>query len=144
MVDDTMGVAMTYALVKIEGIGPTYAEKLKAAGLRRTTAFLDRAKDPKGRKALASETGIDEDRILKWANLADLMRIKGVGEEFSELLEAAGVDTVKELKGRKAENLHARMVEVNAARKLVRQLPSARTVASWIDQAKALPPVLTY
>lgn len=144
MVNGTMGETMSYPLIKLEGIGPTYAEKLKKAGVSRTAAYLERAKDPKGRKALAAETGIDEDRILKWANLADLMRIKGVGEEFSELLEAAGVDTVKELKGRKPENLHARMVEVNTDRKLVRQLPSAKSVAGWVDQAKSLPPVLSY
>lgn len=133
-----------YPIAKIEGIGGTFAGKLAPAGIRTTAALLDKAKDPKGRKALAAETGIDESRILKWANMADLMRIKGVGEEWSELLEAAGVDTVKELKTRRPDNLHARMVEVNAERKLVRQLPSAAAVGRWVEQAKALPPMMTY
>jgi predicted flap endonuclease-1-like 5' DNA nuclease len=131
-------------IATIEGIGPVYAEKLAAVGAKTVEIFLERAKDPKGRKTLAEATGIDESRILKWANKADLMRIKGVGEEYSDLLEAAGVDTVKELKHRKAENLHAKMEEVNAEKKLVRQTPSLKSVTEWIDQAKELPPVLTY
>ncbi|MCX5512192.1 DUF4332 domain-containing protein [Kaistia algarum] len=135
---------MSYPIIDIEGIGPAHAEKLKAAGLATTGALLEAAKDPKGRKALAEKTGIDESRVLKWANMADLMRIKGVAEEYSELLEAAGVDTVKELKTRRADNLTAKMVEVNGAKKLVRQLPSEKQVAEWIEQAKTLPPVLTY
>ena len=135
---------MSYPIIDIEGIGPAYAEKLKAAGISTTDTLLDAAKDPKGRKALAEKTGLDESRILKWANMSDLMRIKGVAEEYSELLEAAGVDTVKELKTRRSDNLHAKMAEVNEARKLVRQLPSEKQVADWVEQAKSLPPVLTY
>lgn len=135
---------MSYPIIDIEGIGPIYAEKLKAAGITTTGGLLDAANDPKGRKALAEKTGLEEARILKWANMADLMRIKGVGEEYSELLEAAGVDTVKELKMRRADNLTARMAEINGTKKLVRQLPSEKQVAEWIEQAKSLPPVLTY
>ncbi|WP_150523024.1 DUF4332 domain-containing protein [Roseibium sediminis] len=135
---------MAYSIIEIEGIGPTYAEKLQAVGIKTTDAYLERAKDPKGRKALAEETGIDDKRILKWANMADLMRIKGVGEEYSELLEAAGVDTVKELKHRKPENLAAKMVEVNEEKKLVRQVPSESQVIKWVEQAKELPPMMTY
>lgn len=135
---------MSYSIIEIEGIGPAYAEKLHAAGIKTTAAYLERAKDPKGRKALAEETGIDDKRILKWANMADLMRISGVGEEYSELLEAAGVDTVKELKHRKPENLAARMKEVNEDKKLVRQVPSESQVVKWVDQAKALEPMMTY
>ncbi|EFO29007.1 molybdenum cofactor biosynthesis protein [Roseibium sp. TrichSKD4] len=135
---------MGYSIIEIEGIGPTYAEKLNASGIKTTDAYLERAKDPKGRKALAEETGIDDKRILKWANMADLMRIKGVGEEYSELLEAAGVDTVKELKHRKPENLAAKMAEVNEEKKLVRQVPSETQVVKWVDQAKELPPMMTY
>ncbi|WP_249695697.1 DUF4332 domain-containing protein [Stappia sp. WLB 29] len=135
---------MSYSIDEIEGIGPAYAEKLQAVGIRTTEAYLERAKDPKGRKALAEETGIDDKRILKWANMADLMRISGVGEEYSELLEAAGVDTVKELKHRVPANLHAKMKEVNEAKKLVRQLPSESAVEKWVAQAKELPPVMTY
>lgn len=131
-------------IATIEGIGPVFAEKLTAAGAKTVEDFLDMAKDPKGRKALAEATGIDEGKILKWANKADLMRLKGVGEEYSDLLEAAGVDTVKELKHRKAENLHAKMEEVNAEKKLVRQTPSLKSVTDWIEQAKTMPAVLTY
>jgi len=134
----------SYPILDIEGIGPQYAEKLKAVGIRTTGKLLDRAKDPKGRKQLAEETGIDEARVLKWANMADLMRIKGVAEEYSELLEAAGVDTVKELKHRNAANLTAKMAEVNAEKKLVRLLPSEKAVTKWIEQAKTLPPTMTY
>lgn len=135
---------MSYPIKDIEGIGPVYAEKLKLAGIATTDGLLEAGKDPKGRKALAGTTGLDESRILKWANMADLMRIKGVAEEYSELLEAAGVDTVKELKTRRADNLFAKMTEINEAKKLVRQLPSEKQVADWIEQAKTLPPVLTY
>ena len=135
---------MSYPIIDIEGIGPVYADKLKAAGLTTTGALLEAAKDPKGRKALAEKTGIEEKRILEWANRADLMRVKGVGEEYSDLLEAAGVDTVKELKTRRADNLTAKMTEINAAKKLVRQLPSEKQVADWIEHAKTLPAVLTY
>lgn len=135
---------MSYSIAEIEGIGPAYAKKLQAAGIRTTDAYLERAKDPKGRKALAEETGIDDKRILKWANMADLMRIKGVGEEYSELLEAAGVDTVKELRNRNAENLAQKMREVNETKKLVRQVPAGSAVADWVEQAKSLPPMMSY
>lgn len=135
---------MSYPVLKIEGIGPKYAKKLKDVGVATTATLLERAKDPKGRKQLAAESGIDETYILKWANMSDLMRIKGVGEEYSELLEVAGVDTVKELRNRRPDNLHAKMAEVNAAKKLVRVLPSPNKVASWVEQAKSLPPVMKY
>ncbi|GGE95404.1 DUF4332 domain-containing protein [Stappia taiwanensis] len=135
---------MSYPIIEIEGIGPVYAEKLTAVGIKTTDDYLERAKDPKGRKALAEETGIDDKRILKWANMADLMRISGVGEEYSELLEAAGVDTVKELKHRNAENLAAKMKEVNEEKKLVRLVPSEKNVVKWVEQAKDLPPMMTY
>ncbi|AXS39893.1 DUF4332 domain-containing protein [Breoghania sp. L-A4] len=134
----------SYPIADIEGIGPAYAAKLSAAGITNTGAYLDRAKDPKGRKALAEETGIEASRILKWANMADLMRIKGVAEEYSELLEAAGVDTVKELRNRNAENLAAKMAEVNETKKLVRLVPSAKSVTDWVEQAKTLEPMMTY
>ncbi|MGQ3672981.1 DUF4332 domain-containing protein [Xanthobacter sp. TB0136] len=135
---------MSYPIINIEGIGAIFAEKLKAVGIQTTAALLDEAKTPKGRRELAEKTGIAEHSILKWANMADLMRIKGVGEEYSELLEAAGVDTVKELKMRNAANLTKAMAEVNATRKLVRALPAETVVARWIEEAKTLPPMLTY
>ncbi|MFD1694911.1 DUF4332 domain-containing protein [Roseibium aestuarii] len=135
---------MSYSISEIEGIGPAYAAKLAEQGIKTTEAYLEKAKDPKGRKALEEATGIDKSRILRWANMADLMRISGVGEEYSELLEAAGVDTVKELKMRKPENLAARMAEVNAERKLVRQVPGEAQVIKWVEQAKSLEPMLSY
>jgi len=135
---------MSYPIIDIEGIGKAFAEKLTAAGIRTTGALLDAAKDPKGRKALAASTGIDESKILNWANKADLMRVKGIGEEYSDLLEAAGVDTVKELRNRRADNLAAKLAEINAAKKLVRQLPSEKQVAGWIENSKGLPSVLSY
>ncbi len=134
----------SYSIIDIEGIGPTYAAKLKGIGIRTTKALLDRAKDPKGRKAVAEEAGLDTSQILKWANMCDLMRIKGVAEEYSELLEAAGVDTVKELRNRNSANLAAKMAEVNADKKLVRLVPSEKTVDKWVEQAKTLPPTMTY
>ncbi|UJX44476.1 DUF4332 domain-containing protein [Xanthobacter sp. YC-JY1] len=135
---------MSYPIIEIEGVGAVYAEKLKTAGITTTEGLLEKAKSPKLRKELAVATGIDESRILKWANMADLMRIKGVGEEYSELLEAAGVDTVKELKTRVPANLTKAMAEANAKRKLVRALPTESMVEKWVAQAKELPPVLTY
>ena len=135
---------MSYPIIDIEGIGPVMAEKLKTAGITNTGALLDAAKTPKDRKALAEKAGIDEKQVLKWANMADLMRIKGVAEEYSELLEAAGVDTVKELKTRNAANLTKAMAEVNEKKKLVRLLPAESQVEKWIAQAKELPSVLTY
>ena len=135
---------MGYKIDEIEGIGPVYKEKLSAAGIATTDDLLDNCDSPKGRKATAEKTGCTEKQLLKWANMADLMRIKGVGEEYSELLEAAGVDTVKELRTRNADNLAAKMEEVNAVKKLTRQVPSAKSVADWVEQAKSLDPRLTY
>jgi predicted flap endonuclease-1-like 5' DNA nuclease len=131
-------------IVDIEGIGPAYAAKLTAIGLKTVEAYLEAAKDPKGRKEIAEKTGISDKLVLAWANKADLFRIKGVGSQLSDLLEAAGVDTVKELKHRNAANLHAKMVEVNAAKNLVNHIPGENQVAAWIEEAKTLPAMLTY
>jgi predicted flap endonuclease-1-like 5' DNA nuclease len=133
-----------YKVEKIEGVGPKFAAMLAKAGIRNTKQLLDRAATRKGRKELAQVTGVDEQLILKWANMSDLMRIKGVGEEFSELLEIAGVDTVKELGKRRPDNLRQAMVDANTKRKLVRQLPSVGQCESWVKQAKELPPVMSY
>lgn len=135
---------MPYPIASIDGVGPQIAVKLKAIGVRTTTTLLEKAKNPRGRKALAAASGIEESKILKFANIADLMRVRGVGEEYSELLEAAGVDTVRELKNRNAANLTRAMSEINAARKLVRLPPSEKIVTKWIAQAKTLPPMMTY
>jgi predicted flap endonuclease-1-like 5' DNA nuclease len=131
-------------IIDVEGIGSKYAEKLQKVGLKTTEALLKAGSTPKGRKELAEKTGIGDALILKWVNHVDLYRIKGVGSEYSELLEAAGVDTIPELAQRKAANLIQKIVEVNAAKKLVRKLPVEKQVADWIEQAKKLPRVITY
>ena len=131
-------------IAEIEGIGPANAEKLVAAGIPSVEKLLEGGSTPKGRKELAAKTGISDTHILKWVNRADLFRVKGVGSEYGDLLEASGVDTVVELAARKAENLAKKMVEVNAAKKLVRQLPSEKQVAAWIEHAKTLPRAVNY
>lgn len=128
----------------IEGVGEKFAAKLSEAGAAHVDELLEKCADPKGRKALSEATGIDTKHLLKWANMADLMRIEGVGPEFAQLLEASGVDTVKELRNRDAGNLSAKMHEVNETKKLTRRVPSEATVGGWVEQAKALDPVLTY
>ena len=135
---------MAYKVIDIEGVGAAYAEKLTAAGVVTTAQLLAKCAAPAGRKALAEETGIPEKFVLKWCNHADLFRVKGVGPQFAELLEAAGVDTVKELAHRNADNLVAKMEEVNAEKKLVRRVPVAKEVQKMVDCAKELPGVLTY
>ena len=128
----------------IEGIGPTYAAKLNAAGVKTTDDLLNAGSLPKGREELAEKTGISATLILEWVNLADLFRIKGVGEEYSDLLEEAGVDTVVELSQRNPENLHAKICEINEEKKLVRRPPTLNNVRSWIEQAKTLPRIVEY
>jgi len=128
----------------IEGIGGTIETKLKANGISSLEALLEAGATSGGRKELAEKSGLSEKQILKWVNHADLIRIKGVGGEYAELLEAAGVDTVPELATRNPENLFAKIVEVNAEKKLVRKLPVERQIAGWISQAKELPRRLTY
>jgi predicted flap endonuclease-1-like 5' DNA nuclease len=131
-------------IIDVEGIGKKYAGTLIKAGVKSTEALLKAGTTPKGRKELAEKTGIGDALILKWVNHVDLYRIKGVGSEYSELLEAAGVDTVPELAQRKAGNLAQKIVEVNATKKLVRKLPVESQIANWIEQAKKLPRVITY
>ncbi|BDC51288.1 hypothetical protein F183_A36040 [Bryobacterales bacterium F-183] len=135
---------LAHSVVEIEGIGPQYGKKLHEAGIRSTEQLLEACKTPKARKALATKTEISEQLILRWANHADLFRIKGVARQFAELLEAAGVDTVKELKSRRAEALSAKMREVNETRKLSKVAPSIPVVKKWIDQAKTLQSKLSY
>ena len=131
-------------LTKVEGIGEAYAQKLQEAGIRTTQALLKKGTSPQGRKEMAQKTGISGILILRWVNRVDLFRIKGVGEEYSDLLEASGVDTVPELAQRNPENLYQKMVAVNQEKKLVRQLPNQAQVSNWIEQAKGLPRVITY
>lgn len=132
------------SLLKIEGVGEVYAQKLKDAGIANTDDLLAKGATPKGRQEIEAKTGISHALILEWVNHVDLFRIKGVGEEYSDLLEAAGVDTVPELAQRKAENLYEKLAQVNEEKKLVRQLPTQAAVAAWIEQAKQLPRVVTY
>jgi predicted flap endonuclease-1-like 5' DNA nuclease len=131
-------------ILKIEGIGKDYQKKLNAVGITTTNGLLKAGATKKGRQDLAEKSGISETLILEWVNLSDLVRIKGIGEEYSDLLEEAGVDTVKELRNRRADNLHQAMLETNAQKKLVRRPPSRSEVESWIAQAKELPPVVSY
>lgn len=131
-------------LEEIEGVGPVYASKLQQAGVPDTDALLSMGSTPKGRKEIATKTGITEDLILEWVNHVDLFRIKGVGEEYADLLEEAGVDTVVELANRRADNLAAKLAAVNEEKKLVRVLPAQNQVGEWIAQAKALPRVIEY
>lgn len=131
-------------IIEIEGIGEAMAAKLTAAGITTTDGLLAACATAANRKELAAKTGLDASRLLGWANRADLFRVKGIGTQYSDLLEAAGVDTVPELAQRKPENLHAKMVEVNAAKKLVRQLPTLRSVEAWVAQAKELPRMIGY
>ena len=128
----------------IEGIGLAYAEKLHAAGIRSVDALLRAGATPAGRKDLAEKTGISHEHILDWVNRADLMRVRGVGEEYSDLLERAGVDTVRELAQRNADNLYEKMLEVNAEKRLVRRPPTRDMVARWVEQAKTLEKVVFY
>ena len=132
------------SLVKIEGIGEKYATKLKMVGISTTDTLLERGRTPKGREEIAKKSGITKTLILEWVNLADLFRIKGVGEEYSDLLEEAGVDTVVELAQRNPDNLYQSVVEVNQKKKLVRKLPTQGQVKDWVKQAKKLPRVLEY
>lgn len=135
---------MAYKIIDIEGIGEVYSKKLIEAGINTVDDLLEKCAKPAGRKELAEASGISAKLILTWTNHADLMRINGVGPQFSELLEAAGVDTVKEFRHRKAENLVAKMIEINEQKNLVNRVPSVTEVQKMIDQAKELPPMMEY
>ncbi len=131
-------------VIDIEGIGPAYAAKLTAAGIRTTGALLKEGATPEGRRQIAERAGVGHESVLEWVNRADLFRIKGVGGQYSDLLEKAGVDTVVELSKRVAGNLVSRMAEVNQAKNLVNKLPGEKQIKNWIDQAKKLPRVVSY
>ncbi|MBQ1582772.1 MAG: DUF4332 domain-containing protein [Prevotella sp.] len=135
---------MAYKIIDVEGIGEVYSKKLIEAGINTVDDLLEKCAKPAGRKELAEASGISAKLILTWTNHADLMRINGVGPQFSELLEAAGVDTVKEFRHRKAENLVAKMIEINEQKNLVNRVPSVTEVQKMIDQAKELPPMMEY
>lgn len=133
-----------YKIEEIEGIGPVMGEKLREAGVTNTDKLLENTLTPKQRKDLAEATGISSKLILRFANMADLFRINGVGKEYAELLEKAGVDTVPELAQRNAANLTERMEEVNEEFNLVRRTPPLSSVEKWVEEAKTLPRALTY
>jgi len=131
-------------IVDVEGIGPAFAAKLQKAGVQTTDDLLKMGGKPKGRQELEKATGISAAKILEWANHVDLYRIEGIGSEYSDLLEEAGVDTVVELAQRVPANLAAKLAEINAKKKLVRRVPGEVTVAAWVKQAKKLPRVIEY
>jgi len=131
-------------LAEIEGIGAVYAGKLQTAGVRSVEALLASGATSEGRQALEEKTGIGHKLILEWVNLADLMRINGIGSEYADLLEEAGVDTVKELRNRNPESLYKALVDTNQAKHLVRLVPGLSRVTDWVEQAKALSPKVTY
>lgn len=135
---------MRYKIIDIEGVGATYALKLEKIGIKSPCALLKACATPTGRKKVAAESGISGKLILKCANHADLFRVKGVGPQFAELLEAAGVDTVKELQHRVPDNLAEKMAAVNEKRNLVNRIPSAKQLAQWIEAAKKLESVMKY
>ena len=137
-------MSTSYPITKLDGISPDIAAIFKSVGIRTTGKLLETAKNPKGRKVLAAKTGVDEKRILRWANMADRMRLTGLGKEYAVLLRVVGVDTVRELKYRNPANLAKAMSEANKKRKLVRLLPSEQAVGRWIEQAKKLPLKITY
>ena len=135
---------MSYPIEDIEGIGPAYGEKLKAAGINTTDDLLGACCGKQGRGSAAEKTGLSPSLILKWTNMADMMRISGIGPQFAELLEASGVDTVKELAQRNAENLAKAMAEKNEEKNLTNAVPAASVIAGWIEAAKTTEPRMTY
>lgn len=135
---------MAYKIDEIEGIGPVFREKLSMVKIKTTDDLLKLCADSKGRKGVSEKTGVSEKHLLEWANMADMMRISGVGPQYAELLEAAGVDTVKELRNRNAENLAAKMEEINNQKKLAKSSPAKSVVESWISQAKTLDPTISH
>jgi predicted flap endonuclease-1-like 5' DNA nuclease len=138
------GSVLTSSLEYVEGIGPVHSGQLEEIGIRTPQQLLDQGATPKGRTDIADRSGISTHLILEWVNHVDLYRINGVGSEYADLLEAAGVDTVVELAQRNAQNLYDTLVEVNQEKRLVRRLPSASQVGEWVQQAKNLPRVIQY
>jgi len=128
----------------IEGVGAVYGKKLNQAGVASTKALRETGATAKGRKELAQKTGISETLLLKWVNRVDLFRVKGIGEQYADLLEVAGVDSVPELAQRRVDHLYQKLAETNEAKKLVRKLPAISQLKAWIDQAKKLPRQITY
>ena len=135
---------MSYSIEEVEGIGPEYGSKLREADIQTTADLLRRCGDKKGREGVSTETGISEKHLLEWVNLSDLMRLNGVGEEFADLLEEAGVDTTQELARRNAENLAEAVAEINEKKNLTDRVPSAETIQKWIDEAGTLDDLISH
>lgn len=135
---------MAYPVQEIEGIGPSYGETLQGVGVRTTDQLLVKGATPTGRTLLSEQTGIGYSQILRWCNQADLMRIRGVGRQYAELLEAAGVDTVRELAQRNPANLASKLRETNDSKKLARVTPAGSSVMAWVEQAKTMEAMITY
>lgn len=135
---------MNYKIDEIEGIGPAYKEKLAAVGITNTDQLLEKCASAAGRKAVEKESELTAKQLLVWADVADLMRVNGVGRQFGELLKAAGVDTIKELATRRADNLTVKLAEVNAEKKLAKAVPSESQVQGWIDSAKETAPMISH
>ena len=135
---------MAYKISEIEGIGPVFTEKLGTAGIATTDDLLRLCANAKGRTEVSEKTGLSTSQLLAWADMADMMRLNGIGPQFSELLKASGVDTVKELRTRNAENLTAKLAEVNAEKKLAGAVPALSQVTGWIEQAKTTEPLISH
>jgi predicted flap endonuclease-1-like 5' DNA nuclease len=135
---------MANSIIDIEGIGASFKKKLHAQNIQTTDDLLRTCGSKKGRETLSAQSGIGEKNLLEWTNLADLMRVKGVGEEYADLLEEAGVDTVKELAARNAESLSAAMKVCNQKKKLAKRVPSPITTTKWIAEAKKLKPMVSH
>ena len=133
-----------YKITEIEGIGAANADKLVAAGVRTVMMLLKKGCTPEGRELLAEKSGISESKLLSWVNMADLIRIRGIGGEYAELLHEAGVDTIKELRNRNPENLHSKIIGINNSYRRVRQLPTLKQIQSWVLLAKTTEPMVTY
>jgi predicted flap endonuclease-1-like 5' DNA nuclease len=131
---------MTYRIDKIEGIGPVYRAKLEAVGIGTTDALLAQCGERDARRMIAAASGLREAQLLKWVNIADLMRLNGVGKEFSQLLDAAGVDTVRQLRMREPETLCAKLGEINTMKRLARRTPALQDVHQWVSEAKEMEP----
>ena len=135
---------MAYKISDIEGIGPAFSEKLSSVGIATTDDLLRLCANAKGRADVSEKTGLKTSQLLAWADMADMMRLNGVGPQFSELLKASGVDTVKELRTRNAENLTTKLAEINAEKKLARAVPALSQVSGWIEQAKTTEPLISH
>jgi predicted flap endonuclease-1-like 5' DNA nuclease len=144
LINASVAILAGKKMTEIEGIGPTYSEKLAAIDINSIDQYLLAAASRKGRKEIAEQSGISSKLVLEWANRADLMRVEGIGEEYSDLLEQTGVDTVNELKYRNPEHLYNSLLEINEQKNLVRRVPSQDDVTNWVASAQDLPVVLTY